>query len=380
MKFGSTRGFLTLLSACASALCLGLAAPASGFGAVPAVQDDRLAVLPMVELETRLDMIAATGAKVTRVDLFWSDVATAKPAHPEDPNDQAYVWDRYDQIFLGLKARKITPIVAVYNSPTWATGGKVRPGVPGYNAQTPNPGQFGRFMGAVAKRYSGRFSNPFLGILPRVRNWEIWNEPNLNRYLFPQYKGKKNVSLKAYVLLVKAAYPRIKKANPKAIVIAGSAGPKSKSDTSGLGSRAWLAGIIKSKVKFDAYSQHIYPAAPPKGKTKAFPTWRSIPEILKTLNGLRKNIPLYITEAGYTTATTRFRKVKVAPKAQASFLTQIFGLKDVKQKRVPVVVWFNLQDNPDWPGGLVRQNGTQKPSYKTFRKVAVRSKLPTALR
>lgn len=380
MRFGSTSGLFALLRACASVLCLGLAAPAAGFGAVAAVQDDRLAVLPMDQIESRLDMIAATGAKVTRVDLFWSDVAPTRPTFMDDPNDPAYLWDRYDQIFIGLKARKITPIVAVYNGPTWATGGKQRTSVEGLNAQAPNPGFFGRFMGVVAKRYSGRVSSPFLGVLPRVRNYEIWNEPNLIRYYFPQYKGGKSVSLKAYVLLVKNAYPRIKKANPTAVVIAGSAGPKSKSDSKGLGSRAWLQGIVKSKVKFDAYAQHIYPAAPPKGKTKAFPTWRSIPEILTTLDGLRKNIPLYITEAGYTTATTPFRTVKVAPKAQASFLTQIFGLKDVKQKRVPVVVWFNMQDNPNWPGGLVRQNGTNKPSYAAFRKVAVRSKLPAALR
>jgi hypothetical protein len=298
----------------------------------------------------------------------------------DDPNDPAYKWDRYDQIFVGLKARKITPIVAVYSSPAWASGNKVRQSLPLYNSQAPNPGFFGRFMGVLAKRYSGRFTSPTFGKLPQVRNWELWNEPNLQLYFFPQYKGKKNVSLKAYTLLVKNAYTRIKKANPRAIVIAGSAGPKSKSDRTGVGSREWLNGIIKSKVKFDAYAQHIYPAAAPKAKTKAFPSWRSIPEILTTLSRVKKNMPLYITEAGYTTATTKFRKVKVAPRSQATFLTQIFALKDVKSSRVPVIVWFNLQDNPDWPGGLLKTNGTKKPSYAAFRKVAVKSKLPASLR
>jgi hypothetical protein len=380
MRFGSRSGFLALLSACASVLCLGLAVPASGLGAVAAVQDDRLALIPPDQLETRMDMIAASGAKVARVDLYWQNVAPTRPANMDDPNDPAYKWDRYDQIFVGLKARKITPIVAVYSSPAWASGNKVRQSLPLYNSQAPNPGFFGRFMGVLAKRYSGRFTSPTFGKLPQVRNWELWNEPNLQLYFFPQYKGKKNVSLKAYTLLVKNAYARIKKANPRAIVIAGSAGPKSKSDKSGIGSREWLAGIIKSKVRFDAYSQHIYPAAAPKAKTKAFPSWRSIPELLQTLSRVKKNMPLYITEAGYTTATTKFRNVKVAPRSQATFLTQIFGLKDVKSARVPVIVWFNLQDNPDWPGGLLKTNGTKKPSYAAFRKVAVKSKLPASLR
>jgi cellulase (glycosyl hydrolase family 5) len=380
MKTRLASGFSTLLTACASALCLALAVPASGLGAVAAVQDDRLAVLPIADLENRLDLIASTGAKVARVDLFWADVALSKPARPEDPADLAYVWDRYDQIFMGLKARGITPIVAVYSSPAWAAGGKKRPGVPGYNSQAPNPGNYGRFMAAVAKRYNGRYVSPINGPLPRVRHFEIWNEPNLKRYFFPQYKGRKNVSLKAYLLLVRNAYPKIKKANPKAVVIVGSAGPKSKSNADGLGSRAWLAGIVKSKLKFDAYAQHIYPAAAPKGRTKAFPTWRSIPEILKTLDGLRKNIPLYITEAGYTTAKTRFRQVRVSPKQQALYLKQIFALPAVRNKRVPVVVWFNMQDNPDWPGGLFKLDLVKKPSYKVFRGIAVRSKLPAALR
>src|SRR5205085_6019138 len=104
MKFGSTRGFLALLSAVASALCLGLAAPASGLGAVAALQDDRLALLPLDQLETRMDMLAATGAKVARVDLYWANVAPTRPANIDDPNDPAYQWARYDEIFTGLKA------------------------------------------------------------------------------------------------------------------------------------------------------------------------------------------------------------------------------------------------------------------------------------
>ena len=30
------------------------------------------------------------------------------------------------------------------------------------------------------------------------------------------------------------------------------------------------------------------------------------------------------------------------------------------------MVWFNLQDNVNWPGGLLKANGTKKPSYNSF--------------
>ena len=88
---------------------------------------------------------------------------------------------------------------------------------------------------------------------------------------------------------------------------------------------------------------------------------------------------LYITEAGYTTASTDFRQVKVSFAQQKLFLNQLFGLPDVKSPRVAAVVWFNLQDNKNWPGGLLTAAGTKKPAYNAFVTVAKRP-IPAALR
>ena len=79
---------------------------------------------------------------------------------------------------------------------------------------------------------------------------------------------------------------------------------------------------------------------------------------------------LYITEAGYTTATTPFRNVKVTCAQQKLYLKQIFALPDVKSPRVAAVVWFNLQDNPNWPGGLLTAAGVKKPAYNAFVAIA----------
>ena len=32
-------------------------------------------------------------------------------------------------------------------------------------------------------------------------------------------------------------------------------------------------------------------------------------------------------------------------------------------------MWFNLQDNADWPAGLLREDGSRKPSYGRFLRV-----------
>jgi len=102
---------------------VGLIGPAAGMGAVAGIQDDRLNTATLGQVEPRLDLIQQTGARVTRVDMFWSEIAPAKPADPDDPFDPAYQFAKFDAIFSGLAARRITPIVTVYSAPSWATAG-----------------------------------------------------------------------------------------------------------------------------------------------------------------------------------------------------------------------------------------------------------------
>jgi len=360
-----------------------VATPAAALGAVAAVQDDRLTVAPPgLAIDSRLDKVKASGAKFTRVDLLWSEIAPTQPKNPIDPADPAYNFTKADQIVTGLRSRNITPLLTVYSSPTWANGNKRTPKGQQYNPFVPNAVQFGQFMQALAQRYNGSFKpGEYAPLLPRVRHFELWNEPNLRLFFQPQYRGKTPVAAKNYANLVRAAYPRIKSVNPAAIVIAGVTGPKSSNDQTGRGTMSWIKALASLKPKMDAYSQHIYPAvAPDNDGTKAIPSWNSISVLLAEANKIKRGLPMYITEAGYTTATTKFRKVKVSFSEQNVDLKQIFALRSVKQKRVPVIVWFNLQDNTFWPGGLLRANGVKKPSYNSFRAIATRSVLPAALR
>jgi hypothetical protein len=304
---------------------------------------------------------------VTRVDLFWSTVAPTKPRRATNPADPAYDWTVADAIFTGLKKRKIIPIVSVYSSPAWAAGGKVAPEGQAYNPNAPNAKMYGQFMKAVATRYSGKYR---VGgkKLPKVSHYEIWNEPNLKAF----FRSGKRTSIPKYVSLVKAAYPQIHKANRKAVVIAGVGGPRGSNGNGNLGARTWLNGIVKAKgVTFDAYSQHVYPSAAPNKKVKAFPSWSSINEILKTLDKKKKGMPLYITEAGYTTASTDYRPGRaITPQKQADYLRQIYRLPQLRTDRIKAVVWFNLQDNANWPAGLLTAppDVRRKPSWSAFEK------------
>src|SRR3954451_24442208 len=95
-------------------------------------------------------------------------------------------------------------------TPKWANG-----------AQTPNHmpknlGDFATFVRMLAIRYDGR--NAGKGTVPPR---SLWNEPNLNLFLTPQFACKRIVSVANYAKLFKTAYLAIKTENPYAQVAAG---------------------------------------------------------------------------------------------------------------------------------------------------------------
>ena len=351
----------------AAAALAGAAAPA--VAAVAAVEDDQLVSAPLETLDTRMTRLQQSGTRVTRFGIMWNEVARTRPANPTDPNDPAYDWTRTDMLVRGLAARGINPIISVYSTPEWSAGRTVTGAeYTQYNPYAPSAGDYGAFMRAAAKRYSGRFTplaapsaggpgaTPTTtpsGPLPAVRLWEVWNEPNLKRFLRTSSGG---VSIPLYLRLVREAYPA------------------------------------------DAYSQHIYPSKPPVSRTRAFPSWNSLPEIFAQLDVRRAReiarargsakaklmrapkMQVFITEAGYTTGLGSVRTVKVTPAQQAKYLRQMFTLRDVRNARVPVVMWFNLQDNADWPGGLMTESFANKPAYAAFRALARKGGLPASLR
>lgn len=360
---------------CVAAAAVGgaLALPATGLAGVPAIQDDQMTIAaPIEEVPARVAAVKATRAKVARFDILWSEVAKTRPANPTNPDDPAYDWTRADLVIDGFAAARITPIVSIYSTPAWAVQGRNIPVETQYNPNAPRAKDYANFVQAVAKRYKGK-----------ARHFEVWNEPNLKGFF--SVNGKSNLA--RYKALVKAAYPAIKRGNSRAIVIAGVAGPNNSGTNGNVGARNWLTGLVSDKtVKFDAYSQHIYPSQGPRftsrSYARAYPTWNSLSYIYEQLDRKKKGMKLYVTEAGYTTAKTPFRNgpsVVVSLTTQRTYLQQLYALPLVKSPRMAAVVWFNLTDNKMWPAGLIRENGVKKPSYAAFRTLASRP-IPANLR
>jgi hypothetical protein len=139
----------------------------------------------------------ALGANSVRVVVFWNEIAPHPTArrmprfNATDPNAYpAANWAPWDAIVRNAASdgMKVDFTVAG-GSPIWADGPGIPPGFlhNSHWAWNPNAAEYGQFMQAMGKRYSGTFtpkgqSTP----IPRVSMWSLWNEPNFGEDLGPQ--------------------------------------------------------------------------------------------------------------------------------------------------------------------------------------------------
>jgi hypothetical protein len=321
------------------------------------IQDDQLPVVPLADIPTRLDRLASTGVRVTRVDVLWSEVAPRRPRNGADPDDPAYRFGRYDRIVDGLARRGITTMLNVYWSPRWANGG--------HGVQwAPDPNDLAAFLAALAQRYDGRRH-------ARVGMFEPWNEPNLAAFLRPQWVGPPGAEVPAsptiYAGLLRAAYTAVKRVRPDAVVVGVTGGPSNADSPpyGGVGILTFLRALAVLRPPMDAYGQHLYPATGPADSV-AVPSFRTLPELMAAADRIQPGLPVLITEFGWTTSASPYRTTHVSEAQQAEYLPQAVAAL-AGDPRVRLAMWFNLQDNPGWPAGLLREDGSEKPSWTAMR-------------
>jgi hypothetical protein len=175
------------------------------------------------------------GADRVRITAGWSVLApgpyqTEKPADfdPKDtrtyPQEHLRALDRAVRI-VASKGMDIQLDLAFW-APRWA----VRRGSPNpdRHRRAPDPKEFGDFAGAIARRYSGSFTDPRNGVvlqLPAVRLYTTWNEPNYPFFLQPQWRrtktGFRAYSPHLYRPMHEEAYAQIKAASPANRVLIG---------------------------------------------------------------------------------------------------------------------------------------------------------------
>jgi hypothetical protein len=160
--------------------------------------------------EATLNAFRALGVGIARVYVSWRSIAPSPDSGSRPAGDlsnpAAYPganWAIYDRIVRAAAQRSIAvDLTLSAPAPQWALGAGAPAGAP-LGVWKPSASEFGKFVHAVATRYSGHY-----GGLPRVGTWAIWNEPNFGKDVGPQAVNRSTVlySPVVYRGLVDAAW------------------------------------------------------------------------------------------------------------------------------------------------------------------------------
>jgi hypothetical protein len=244
--------------------------------------DDRLAAFQHT-LEAR--------ASVVRIIIGWRDIAPAQPPSNDaarDPSFIGYDWGATDQLIRDASASGLRVLLSFTGAPDWAEGPNRPPQSESAPPGTwlPSPDAYRLFAEAIGRRYSGSYPDPLQpgAVLPRIRYWQGWNEPNLTNFLTPQWEPRNGrwvtVSPEHTRRLQNAFYAGVKAADSSNFVVSPGTAPYGDPRPGGrrippalftrkylcVEGRASLRAVScpGGPVRFDALAHHPYPIGPPR--------------------------------------------------------------------------------------------------------------------
>ena len=322
------------------------------------------------ERTTNIADAAAAGASVLRTTASWPEIAPKRPADASDGNDPQYRLGDLDELVANAALNGMRVMININGTPKWANGGKTP------NHMPKRLSDLTTFARMLADRYDGRHGHG------SVRLWSVWNEPNLQLFLTPQFSGKKIVSPANYAKLYKAAYAGIKAGNKAAQVAIGETSNLGRDKPIALsgqgqsvapGTFARLLAQQKG-LKFTAWATHPYPTRPnmkPLQKVR-YPnvTLALLPKFELNLKQLfHRSVPIWITEYGHQTKPEEPHGVSYA--LQAAYVKQALRITRA-DRNVQMFIWFTFRDSPGnaWKSGLEKTNGSHKPAYAAFSALA----------
>ena len=343
------------------------------------------------------------GVDVVRIHARWWEIAPQNDAvktpggfHPKDPGDEGYNWGALDTAVNTVRATGMRVMLTITGpGPLWASTdpGKHNP------RWIPSPAAYADFARAVATRYG-----------PQVDRYLIWNEPNQQGWLQPQWqcdKRRRNctaVSPHVYRSLVRAATPVIHAADPGSEVVMGELAPIGDPPISANTPVKPLIfmremGCVDANYKTvrtgrckgfkppqaDSFGYHPHPLlnAPDKQNPDVDEAqFADLSRLFSTLDKLRAKKRLrvsgniHLTEFGYQTNPPD-RAVGISLANQTKYLQQA-AFVAWKSKRVRGLSFYQWDDEPvvnrgggtkrysGWQTGLRFNDGKPKPVLSTF--------------
>jgi hypothetical protein len=324
----------------------------------------------------------------------WSSVAPDTPTvpagfDPSNPADTHYSWASIDAAVRSAAQLHARVILNLFHAPQWAEG----PNRPPYTnpltiypgAWDPSPEAFAQFAHAAAIRYSGRYPDPLHpgADLPRVRNWEIWNEENL-----PLYLAAPNL-VDEYRALLDAGYGAIKAVNANNLIVLGGFAPVSFLPPLSISPLQFAAELLclqrvgtrflptpscPQQAKFDVFAIHPYSLA-------ATPTKHAYAYDDVLVGDMGKVHALVSAADRFHTATiaqiwvsewawfTNPPNTIVGDSATTAARYVAYSLYEMWRSGVDLVVWQYAKDTPNanpTGGGLYTQSGKPKPMLTAY--------------
>lgn len=348
------------------------------------------------ERDDLFDLTSGLSAEWIRINALWFNIATAQPADPRDPADPAYDFSALDAAVRAADERGIGIVMTLQKAPGWAEGPD-RPDGLTAGVWKPDPEAFGDYSFAVATRYDGDFADPENpgDDLPEVEIYQSWNEPNLEKFLAPQFEDGEHTAVERYRELLDASYEEIKAVDPdNEVMMAGTAPLESRGDVR-LGPLTFVKELfcLRNNLKpmggcgplaeFDIFDHHaIAPRDPAKPGTKdgvRLGDYSKLTEILRAAEKAGTVLPkssaprsLWTTEI-YWETNPPDKGTGVSLKKAATWLQE--GMYLLYEQDVEVVMNFFIRDLPyqgpgvlgNVQGGLVFNDLEPKPGYTAFR-------------
>jgi cellulase (glycosyl hydrolase family 5) len=308
------------------------------------------------------DAVRAAKIRLVRIPVAWSTLATRRPRNAAAHTDPEYQWGPLDARVAAMARRGLEPLLSLYAAPGWAktrrADGSLRP--------TPRVDDFTTFAGAAARRYSGATPG-----IPRVRYWQIWNEPNLRTYL------DQSDSVAQYRALVTEGYRAIRSVAVDNQVLAGGLAPyaayegdipplRFMRELLCMSGRRRPRPTCDVSVPFNVWSHHPYTVGGPNRSARAADdvSLGDLPEMRTLLRAAEEAghvaaagpVAFWVTEFSWDTRGPDPWGVPLA--RHARWVAEAFY--NMWRSDVSAAVWFQLRDNPmgtftwgqTWQAGL----------------------------
>lgn len=288
-----------------------------------------------------------------------------------EPLKEVYDWSSFDTKAQNAQAAGMDVFVLFTDNPSWAAA---LPGGPLTNTQ-----DLVNFATLAAERYDCDGVSDAPGS-PCVHYWSFYAEPdNGDPVRAVGGKGYWGHNGTGFAAMLYQVSPAVHAANPRAKVLIGGLAYDWFVEEGGPFVRSFLTDTLKTlntypggaRAYIDAVAFHYYPIA-----TQRWPTIREKAlevRSIMTRHGVG-DLPLLCPEAGYWSSS----KFGSSEQRQAQGLVQMYA----RSLSVDVLFlsWYKVFDDaiagsvedtwPDRTSGLLRVDGTLKPSYYAYRTLA----------